>query len=874
MLAGLVPAGPVRAADPPRAMSPNPLAFVAPSRSFDITHTALDLDVDVVGQRIAGTVAHSIRVLQDDVDQFALNCVGLDVDSVLIDGHPAAFDYPVPADQSTSWIDFETEPTGNDMLVIHCDPPLSRGEKVTVTIRYHGAPKIGLYWVKPEKGIPEKRYEVWSQGEGEDNRYWIPCHDYPDDKATFEGRFRVPKGYTAISNGALVSKKDIGDKTEFRYVLQQPQVSYLIMLAVAKYRIYEDKYKDLPLWYVVPPDADDQTILRGYGLTPDIVKFYDEKIGIDYPYAKYAQISVQNFIYGGMENTSATVMNMRTLHDKSDDMTNPQQGLIAHELAHQWWGDMLTCRDWSEMWLNEGFATYYADLYMEYHNGEDAFRYAMHTTHDRVVKADATDPRPMVVDFFNRRDAQNNALVYVKGASLLHMLRFLLGDKLYDQTILNYGTWHQFQTVDTRDLMAAVRKTTGENLDWFFEQWAYLAGHPAFKVSKRWDASRRVLTLHVEQTQKVGGLVPLFRVPLDVELTWDGGSRTQRIVVEQATQDYYFPLPTEPRMVIFDKGDWILKELDFPKTTAELLYQLDHGDFISRVRAAEALGDKGSDERVTKALTGVLMGKDYYGLRREAALALGKVGTGPARDALIAGSDAPDAQVRLACAEALGRFYRDGRAADVLAKRAASDAAWGVRAAAIGSLVKIKADNASKVCMAALKTESSRSIVRNAGLNGLADLQDPSAIDRIKPYCTPGNRREHRHTAIAAYAKLAKLLPKDADRSHAADFLLPFLNDWFLRTREATIDALATIGAPSAIPDLRRVASSDPVAEVRGRAGKAADRIEAARALAAGQTNATGDVEDLKRRVSELEKEMRQARKGSAVKSADEAGSQ
>jgi aminopeptidase N len=862
------------AADPPRAMSPDPLAFVAPSRAFDTIHIALNLDVDLVGQRIDGSVAHTIRSLRDGVDTIAFNCVGLEIDSVRVDGRDAAFDYPVPAAQSTSWIEFETEPTAGDQLVVHCDPPLARGDEVTVVIRYHGAPKIGLYWVKPEKGIPEKRYEVWSQGEGEDNRYWIPCHDYPDDKATFEGRFTVPKGYTAISNGILVRKQDVGDKTEFLYRLQQPQVSYLIMLAVAKYRIYEDKYNDLPLWYVVPPDKDDATILRGYGLTPDMVGFFAKKTGIDYPYAKYAQISVQNFIYGGMENTSATVMNMRTMHDASDELTRGDQNLISHELAHQWWGDMLTCREWSEMWLNEGFATYYAYLYMEHHDGDDAFRYQMRDAHNDVIKADNNEPRPMVVDFFNRQDARNSSLVYVKGASLLHMLRFLLGDKIYDQTIHNYGTDNKFKTVDTRDLMRAVRETSGENLDWFFEQWAYLAGHPVFKVSKAWDATHSVLALHVEQTQKVGGLVPVFRVPVDVELTWDGGSRTQRIVVESATQDYYFPLPAEPKMVIFDKGDWILKELDFPKTTAELLYQLEHGDFMSRVRAAEALGDKGSDSRTVPALRAVLMADGFYGLRGDAALSLGRVGTDDARNALIEGLDGADAKVRLACAEALGDFYRDERAASALARHAGSDAAWGVRAQAISGLVKMRAADASKTCVSALKPESERSIVRDAALKGLADLGDPAVIDRIKPYCTPGNRRDHRHTAIAAYAGLAKSLPKDSDRTRAADFLVPFLDDWFLRTREATIDALATIGAPSAVSDLRRVADSDPVAEVRDRARKAADRIVAADAIATGKTDTAADLDDLKRRVADLEHQMKETRKATAAKASVEAGGQ
>ncbi len=851
-------------------MAPDPPAYVAPSRVFNTVHTALNLDIDLEGRHIAGSVTHTVRALRDGTTEIRFNCVGLDVDSVVVDGRPATFDYPVPGDRHTSWIAGQGGDRADEQLVVHCDPALARGQEAAVRIVYSGAPLKGLYWIRPEKGIPEKRLEVWSQGEGEDNRYWVPCHDYPDDRATFDGRFRVPKGYTAISNGELVDQRDVGDRTEFHWRLDQSQASYLIMLAVAKYRVYKEAWKDVPLWYVVPPDADDATILRAYGLTGDMMDFFSKKIGIDYPYAKYAQISVQNFIYGGMENTTATVMNMRTLRDERAALTRSVQNLVSHELAHQWWGDLLTCREWSHVWLNEGFATYYAYLYIEHHDGDDAFRYKMWDVHNDVIKADETEPRPMVVDFFNREDARNNALVYVKGASLLHMLRFTLGDALYDEAIHRYGVDHKFQVVETQDLMRTVRETTGENLDWFFEQWAFLAGHPKFKVSDSWDAPGGTLHLHVEQTQKAEGLVPVFRVPLDVEFTWDGGTRTQRILIDSAAQDFYFSLPAEPRMVIFDKGDWVLKELDFPKRASELVYQIDHGDYMARVRAAVALGSKGSDASTVPTLRRVLMADGHYGLRREAALSLGRAGGDDARDALIGGLGVDDPYVRLACAQALGNFYRDERAAAALARSVTGDAAYGVRAEAVTSIVKIRAENASRICLDALKQESDRSIVRDAALQGLADLGDPSVLGRIRPYCTPGNRRDHRHPAIAAYATLAGDIEKESDRRRAAEFLYPFLDDWYLRTREAVIDALATIGDPSSVTRLQQVASSDPLAEVRGRARKAVDRVRI-RAAETGRTEALGaDIEDLKRRLSTLEMRVEDVRKASAARSPED----
>jgi len=859
-LLGSVAAAQAQTAESPRTITPDPLRYVSPSRSYDTEHTALDLDIDLQARRVAGQVTHTVRALRDGLAEVHMNCVEMTIDSVTVNGRRARFEYPVSADQSTSWLAGASAGTADDQLVIVCDPPLARGADTQVRVYYSGTPEIGLYWIRPEKGLPDKRYEVWSQGEGEDNRYWIPCNDYPNDKSTFEGRFRVPKGYTAISNGTLVEKRDLGNKTEFHWKLEEPQVSYLIMLAVAEYKILEQKAGDIPLPYVVPPGTDDATILRGYGLTPDMMDFFVKEIGIEYPYSKYAQIVVQDYIYGGMENTTATVMNMRTLYDDRAELTRNEQNLVSHELAHQWWGDMLTCREWSHMWLNEGFATYYAYLYKKHHDGDDAFAYQMNGAHEDVIKADDTEPRPMVVDFFNRTDAHNNALVYVKGASLLHMLRMILGDDLYRETIRHYGEENRHDVVDTQDLMRAVREVTGENLDWFFEQWAFLAGHPKFKVTKNWDKETRVLALKVEQTQKTGGLVPVFRVPVDVEISWEGGSETHRILVDDASSSYYFQVPVEPKMVVFDKGDWILKTLDFPKLTAETLYELEHGDLMTRVRATQALAGKGTDPRTVPALRVVVLGDSFWGVRREAALALGKIDNEAALAALIEGAAVSEARVRLACAEALGGFYRNQKAATALEKLVANDRAYGVRAAAVTALVKMRGERASRVCLDALKQESDVGIVRNAALNGLAELNDTAALDKIKPYCTAGNARVYRHTAIGAYGKLAKQLDKDSDRRRAAEFLYPSLDDWHLRTREATIDALATISEPSSVEPLRRVATNDRLAAVRERAMKAADRIGAESTKTTATKNAS-EIEDLKRRLESLERELEAAKK-------------
>jgi aminopeptidase N len=838
-------------------LSPDPLRYVAPSRGFDTIHTSLDLDIDLESRSIAGSVTHTMRSLRTGLDRFELNCVELEVESVTIDGEPVEYQYPVPGAMATSWIGGIESKRADDRLVITPPAPLDYGREFTVTVAYRGTPQRGLYWIRPEKGIPEKRYEVWAQGEGEDNRYWIPCHDYPDDVATYEGRFRVREGYFALSNGDLVSQRPVdGGRTEYHWRLDTPQVSYLIMVAVARYDVHEEEGPGgVKVMYVVPPGTDRQTIERGYGRTGDMIDFFNRAIGIDYPYGKYAQVVVQNFIYGGMENTTATVMNDRTLFDESAGLTKTEDYLVAHELAHQWWGDMVTCREWSHMWLNEGFSTYYADLYREYHEGDDAFRYQMLERHRDVAGKDNAEPRPMVTEFYNRTGARNNFNVYQKGSSVLHMLRFLLGDEDYARAVKLYGDRHRHSVVDTGDFARAVRDATGRNLDWFFEQWVYLAGHPKFRVSSNWDPERGTLALSVRQIQATGGIVPLFRVPLDVEITTDTGKEIHRIVADAESQEFFFDCASRPRMVIFDKGDWNLKELDFPRPEGELLYQLEHGDYIERVRAAEALGSMPASAAVISALHSVLLAGGHYGLRQEAAAALGRLGTPESMQAVIEGLGAKDARVRLACAGTLGEFNGESQAARALTDRFEKDAASEVRSKAVESLVKIRADNAGEVCRDALDTDSNEDIIRRAGLTGLAALGDTDALATIARYAGPGNRRDYRHEAIIAYSKLARDL-SDSRRRDATTFLAGMLDDWYLKTRQEVIAALQRVGHPSAIKPLERVARTDPLERMRGRAQRTADHIRSSDRKSVSIEEIENRIEELERRLETLGKEL------------------
>jgi aminopeptidase N len=815
-------------------------------------------------------VTHTLECLAQQPQSFELNCVGLDIAKVEVDGQPARFDYPVPDTHATSWLSYSGGGESANLLAVYPLQPIARGQRVKLQVWYSGAPKDGLHFITPEAGLAGSRPEVWSQGEGEDNRYWIPCFDYPNDKATFDGTFRVPKGYyVLLSNGRLDSVMEItgggagathtGDgsgatatsaKTQYHWALEQPQVTYLIMVAAAKYETYKDEWRGRDVLYLVPPGTGEAAARRAFSLTPDMLDFYSSITGIEYPYDKYAQVVVQDFIYGGMENTTSTVLTDRALTDERGALTRDSEGLVAHELAHQWWGDMVTCRDWSQMWLNEGFATYFQQMYRQHHDGQAEFICDLDGAHQAVIGADANDPRPIVTQFFNRKDERNNANIYVKGASVLNMLRQYLGDDVFFDALHRYGTERQWQTVDTTDLMRAFRDASGQNLDWFFQQWVYLAGHPDLKVTQSWDEQRKLETLSVEQTQKVADLVPLFRLPLEVEFTCGAAPHSYRILVDKQRQDFYFSLPAAPQMTLFDKGGNTLMTLDFPRSLEQLKYQLAHGDAWGRIEAARALGALGPNADAAAALRGVLLDEAaFWGLRKEAAKALARNGSPAAAQALLAGLDAKDAKTRQAATESAGDVPLIPAAEARLLALVDADPAYSVRAAAVDSLVRQHSSHAAAACLDAIGQSSDKDDVRNAGLRGLRQLGSLDALPRVRPLAGPGNARSYRHEALATYAELARRLKARTDKDDAAKFLAGMLDDWNPGTRSAVVRALLALGDKSAVGQLHAMGVHDPREDLHQQAGDAAAQL-------AAQTDQQVTTEQLQAQLKALQDEL------------------
>ena len=332
---------------------PGTRARWAPDRVVNIRHLALELAVDPSKRSVAGTVTLRATVIAAGTRTIELDAVELTIDHITVDGAAAAFRHD------------------GKKLRVELPAPTRAGAELVIAVAYRGSPRRGLYFIAPDEAYPHKPVQVWSQGQDEDSRYWFPCFDAPHEKATSEVTVTVPAALFAISNGTLVSDRTDGDHRTLHWRLDVPHSCYLITLAIGDFVTIETRWRDVPVVYYAERGrqaAAERTLAR----TPEMLELFSTRFGVPYPYPRYAQVFVADFIFGGMENTSATTLTDTLLLDERAAIDHDADALVAHELAHQWFGDLVTCRDWGEGWLNEGFATYSEYLWREHREGRDA----------------------------------------------------------------------------------------------------------------------------------------------------------------------------------------------------------------------------------------------------------------------------------------------------------------------------------------------------------------------------------------------------------------------------------------------------------------------------------------------------------------------
>ncbi|MCQ3951551.1 MAG: hypothetical protein DPW14_17245 [Planctomycetes bacterium] len=810
-------------------------------RLVDVEHIRLDLEPDFTSKTLKGRSTLTVRPINEDTKFVELDACEMRISAVQVAGKPAEFAY----DGQKLTIQFDKAPAADRALEIAVD--------------YSTKPRRGAYFVGPDEHYPNKHREMWTQGQDEDSRFWFPCFDYPNEKASSEIIVKVPKGMTSLSNGKLLSKTVEGKHEIHHWRQEIPHVAYLVTLVVGDYVKVEQEWDGLEVSYLVPPGREEDGA-RSFDKTPRMVELFSKVTGVRYPYEKYSQITAVDFIFGGMENTTATTQTELTLHDARAHLDFSSEGLVAHELAHQWFGDFVTCRDWSHAWLNEGFATFMEIIWHEHEHGwAEAQYYAEGDMKAYLAEDRGSYRRPIVTNVYREPLDLFDRHLYQKGALVLHHLRFMVGDRLFWKAIKLYLERHGRQSVITQNLMDAFQDVTGKNLEWFFAQWVFGGGHPELKVSAKWNDATGQLEFSVTQQQKKDELTAIFRLPVKVKFVWEGGEETREFEITEASHRYFINLPKRPKIVLFDPGNTVLKTVELDYGEDLLIAQLKGAadDVMARVHAARELGKKGTAAAV-EALAEVLKHDNFWGVQAECAEALAKIHNEAAHNALIAARAVKNPKARRAVASALGEWLGD-KSANALTSLLKKDESYYVEAEAARALGKTRSGLAFDAMVKALAKESHNDVIRSSVFSGFCELRDMRALDVMKEWLAYGRPWQARLSAIYNIGRLAHHSTEERAKLEVREMLEPLLEQDF-RTVMNAIGGLEALGDTKSIAALERCAAGALDGRIKRRTQYAAAAIREGagspkeiKSLREDYDSLKKEYDDLKNRLLKLE---------------------
>ena len=763
----------------------------APDRMVDILHVAIDVTPDFKARTVKGVTSIRFAPIAKELREFSLDAMDLHVSSVsataAVSGHSVT----------------------DEKITITFRPPIPPGQETTVVITYEAEPKKGLYFRTPELGYSEQDMHLFSQGEAHEAPHWFPSYDYPNERSTSEVTCRVPKDMTVLSNGRLVSER-IDPNTGLKAVtwLQgKPHVNYLIALAAGRFEKIEARYKDVPLAFYTPASSIGLA-KRSFEGTADMIGFYEGEIGIPYPWNKYDQVVVRDAVAGGMENTTLTILTDNTLFTDETENIHSSQSLVAHELVHQWFGDYVTCKDWSHLWLNEGFATYYEKLYDGHRNGRDSMLYGLYQTAQGILR-NRPDEKPILWRSYHDAMEQFDYRAYSKGGWVLHMLRNELGEDLFRKCIRTYMERNALCCVQTADLSSVVEALSGRSFDQFFDQWVYHAGFPKLSVSYKWFGTDKLAKVSIKQTQNIGNDVLLFHLHTKVRFVVDGKPVDKDITIDQKEHDFYFPLEKEPKIVRFDPQYGLLAQVTFDPPTDMVYAQLgDQNDVVGQLLAIEALKEK-KDKQTVSCLKTCLNGDSFWGVRRAGARALRNIHTDEAFDALSASVEQKDARVRLQVVQDIGGFYRPESLATmerVLEKEKNPE----ILAAAIESLGRYHTAEGYALVVRYLKSESYHNRLATAAVEAIRMLDDPQFIRPLSKELKIQNGDWPRWQFSQALDTLAYIARNEEEKMDVRELLVAHVNHPNRYVQAGAIRALGTLGDPKAIAVIQTFARDVP----------------------------------------------------------------
>jgi aminopeptidase N len=762
---------------PPRMVVPTLMEHSAPELLVDVEDYSIDLVLDPMARAIQGSCKVRFTAGKGELSQLVLSLEGLRAHRVTdIAGRELAF--------------FQK---GGDLTIILLES-IDRGAVGEVTVDYGGTPQKGLWFVRERDGVPT---QVFTQGECEDSQWWFPCNDVPSDRATSQVRVTMPAGWTSTAAGELIDHQVGAGAVVDTWRMSVPHPAYLTTLVAGEFTTVTDEWEGVPLTYMAAPEY--ATYLKtALSETPAVLDFMSDITGLRYPYAKYSQACVDGFPFGGMENISATTLTSTTLRDARGLRDGDAVGLIAHEAAHQWFGDLLTCNSWDHIWLNESFATYMTLLYFESSRGDEEFRMRWFDQMQRYLASDVGEKRRPTVHNVYRDpiDLFFGGQTYGGGSVRLHYLRFMLGDDTFFEGIRTYVAENQGRGVTTDDLQLAMEKAAGRDLDTFFQQWLHSEGFPELSVSWDYDAEKGMVDMYVEQNQSTrGGTTGVFVLPVDVEVRSPKGSVIHRIEITERRQHFQMAADEMPSWVWFDEGGWVPAEVDRTKKLSEwLAIAARQDDVVARRIAIDVLGNQmaagtaGSQlDFVHAELVNRLRQDSSSWVRKSAAIALGKGRTEEARLRLMtAASSDESSHVRRAALGALGAWGQNFELATFA--RTTYDAAysWGTMASAAELLAKSDPESIFPWLVRELfDADSPHDVLRADLLHLMATLDSTRVTSQLTQWATDTSA----HTASRA-AAVAGLADRGQLDQRARKALIGMLKEEDFRLRGAVVKSL------------------------------------------------------------------------------------
>ncbi len=752
------------------------------SRPFRIDHLFVDLTVELEHQSVRGRAVLDFQRTAPQATSLEVDAIGFELESVRVDAgsglQPAKFSYD------------------GERIRLEDLPELGQ-----LRIDYRAKPKRGLYFLAPDEQVKHRPVQAWTQCQDEDARHFIPCVDKPHMKMTTELQATVPAGFQVLSNGELLSAETRGKAPwTYRFRLDQPHPSYLLTLVVGHFDVVEDRAaslssKKVPITYLVPV-GQASSASRSLGETPRMLELFSKRFGVDFPWSRYSQVVVSDFIFGGMENTTATTLYEHVMLDERAALDITSNDLVAHELAHQWFGDYVTCRDWSHAWLNEGFATFCEHLEREQRLGRDEYDYGVAGDLDTyLAEAAARYQRPIVcrdyaepIDLFDRH-------LYEKGGLVLHMLRRELTDDVFFAGVRRYLNRHAYGIVETNDLMRALEEVAGRSLERFFDQWVYRPGHPELAVKVAYEDG--LVSVSLKQSQKPGDTA-IFALTFEVEVVEADGKITRHQKLVSEAQDVLtVKLDKRPLHVGFDPEQRLVGRTTFEAPGDMLRHQLASGaNALLRWAAADALSKK-NDPATVRALREALAKEgEAWMVRVEAARALGKIRSQDALDALLDSLGTAQPKVRRAIVGALGAFKRP-ESAKALTDLLEIEASYLVAADAARALGKTRQAGALETLKSVMDQSSWADVIRAGALDGMAALRDDAALESVLRRTRYGIPTRGRRAAVHALASLG-------EGRKTREQLEDLLDDKDPHFKIDVVSALSALGDGKSRPAMRR----------------------------------------------------------------------